>query len=182
MSAVMNDLLNPVGSRPGRRGTPSADEGGTSESSHRRGAPSTPGFGAGIRRAKARVFCAALADNRYVRKPCLFPIRIALAFLALTLLVGCGDKVKHLTSPLVPARPPRAFRMGFSAIPPKPDFTVLLAALDLWTRRADAAIMHISPPWDTLLKGYPADSAVPVLAEALPDYQPLEGLVPGIAL
>ena len=78
--------------------------------------------------------------------------------LALALgLGGCGSKV----APTAPSpAPPRTYRMGFSAIPPRADFALLLAALDLWRTRSDAAIMHVDPPWDTLLAGYPADSAV----------------------
>jgi hypothetical protein len=53
-----------------------------------------------------------------------------------------------------PAARPRPFRMGFSAIPPRPDQTVLLQGLDLWTaHHADAAIMHIAVPWVALLGG-----------------------------
>ena len=60
--------------------------------------------------------------------------------------------------------------MGFSAIPPRNDFTVLLAALEMWRTRSDAAIMHVDPPWDTLLAGYSADSAVINLHQGLADY------------
>src|SRR5262245_54401961 len=82
--------------------------------------------------------------------------RAALAALTLALLPalgGCGSKV-------APTAAPRTYRMGFSAIPPRADFSVLLAALEMWRTRSDAAIMHVDPPWDTLLAGYPADSAV----------------------
>jgi hypothetical protein len=94
------------------------------------------------------------------------------AFAALTLLLivatsGCSKKVVP-TGPT--PSPPRAYRMGFSAIPPKADFALLLAALDMWSTRSDAAIMHISPPWDTLLAGYSADSAVIKLHLGLADY------------
>jgi hypothetical protein len=50
--------------------------------------------------------------------------------------------------------------MGFSAIPPRPDEEILLANLAMWTARADAAIMHISPPWAALLSGTSATAAV----------------------
>jgi hypothetical protein len=72
-------------------------------------------------------------------------------------LAACSGK-----SPTMPGAsgPPRSFRMGFSAIPPKADFALLLAALDMWTRRADAAILHVSPPWAALLDGVAPDSAV----------------------
>ena len=85
--------------------------------------------------------------------------RAALAAIALATLVplaGCGSKVV----PTAPTAGPRTYRMGFSAIPPRNNFSDLLAALDMWRTRSDAAIMHVDPPWDTLLAGYPADSAV----------------------
>lgn len=76
---------------------------------------------------------------------------------ALAPLAGCGSKAR----PVRPGTPaPRTWRMGFSAIPPRADFAVLLANLDLWTRRADAAIVHEGVPWDSLLAGIPADSLV----------------------
>ena len=60
-----------------------------------------------------------------------------------------------------PSGPPRTFRMGFSAIPPRADQTVLLQSLNLWTSsHADAAIMHISVPWAALLGGIPAPQEV----------------------
>ena len=62
--------------------------------------------------------------------------------------------------PARPGLPPRSFRMGFSAIPPRPDLGLLLAGVDSFRRRADAAILHQSVPWAALLAGIPADSAV----------------------
>ena len=97
-------------------------------------------------------------------------LRSALAMLALaallTLLGGCGSKVAPPTGP----GPTRTYRMGFSAIPPRNDFAVLLQALEMWRTRSDAAILHVDPPWDTLLAGYPADSAVIKLHKGLVDY------------
>ena len=73
-------------------------------------------------------------------------------------LVACSDGD---TAPLEPpAGPTRTWRMGFSAIPPKSDEQVLLANLEMWTARSDAAIMHISPPWAALLSGVSATAAV----------------------
>ena len=103
----------------------------------------------------------------------LFPALVA-AVLGLG-LAGCSGKVKHPTSSGTPG-PPRSYRMGFSAIPPKPDFTLLLAALELWTRRADAAILHVSPPWAALLAGAAADSAVRLQHHGLVDYYRSKGL------
>lgn len=80
-----------------------------------------------------------------------------LAIALLATLASCSSKV-HPTAPGTQA--PRSYRMGFSAIPPRADFATLLASLEMWTRRADAAIIHIEPPWDSLLAGTRADSLV----------------------
>lgn len=88
------------------------------------------------------------------------PVPVPVLLLALALAAaaaGCGSG--H--DPTAPAPgPPRTWRMGFSAIPPRADFAVLLQALEMWTRRADAAILHIEPPWDSLLAGVRADTLV----------------------
>jgi hypothetical protein len=102
-------------------------------------------------------------------------MRVAL----LGLLLGCGGKHEH---PTRPAAPSRTFRMGFSAIPPRPDFNLTLAAIDLWTQRADAAILHFDPPWDTLLKGAPVDSAVILVHKPLVDYYRAKGLMVVVTL
>ena len=91
---------------------------------------------------------------------------LALALAALAAVNGCGSKVAPSTGP----GPARTYRMGFSAIPPRNDFATLIAALEMWRTRSDAAIMHVDPPWDTLLAGYPADSAVIKLHLDLANY------------
>lgn len=50
--------------------------------------------------------------------------------------------------------------MGFALNAPRPDFNLLLQALDLFTRRSDAAIMSNEAPWDSLLAGVPPDDFV----------------------
>ena len=92
----------------------------------------------------------------------------ALSAIAILLIAGASACSKHVTAPVV--RPPRTYRMGFSAIPPKADFALLIASLDMWRTRSDAAIMHISPAWDTLLAGYSADSVVIKLHLDLANY------------
>jgi len=73
--------------------------------------------------------------------------------LLLTIFTGCNNDV---TAP--GSLPRRTFHMGFSAIPPRPDFNILVASLNMWTQRADAAIMSYEVPWDSLLDGVPAES------------------------
>lgn len=76
-----------------------------------------------------------------------------LALVAAVLVCACGDAQG-------PGAAPRSFLMGFSPIPPKLDLDLLLANVDSFRRRSDAAILHQSPPWAALLAGIPADSAV----------------------
>ena len=78
--------------------------------------------------------------------------------IAITATLACSDGKSSPIEP--PSGPTRTWRMGFSAIPPKPDEQVLLANLAMWTARSDAAIMHISPPWAALLSGVSATVAV----------------------
>lgn len=68
---------------------------------------------------------------------------------------GCASKV---TSPAL--SPSRTYRMGFSAIPPRPDFPTQLAMLNLMVSHSDAALMLSEVPWDSLLAGTRPDSIV----------------------
>jgi hypothetical protein len=80
----------------------------------------------------------------------------AAVVLALGLLVaGCGGH----SSPTTP-HPVRTYLMGFSGVPPRADLPLLLQAIDLWSPRADAALVLNEPPWGELLRGVPADSLV----------------------
>ena len=84
---------------------------------------------------------------------------------ALLTLVACGDGSG-------PGLPPRTYLMGFSAIPPRFDGTTayVIAAIDTWVPHADAAIMHVSPPWAALLAGYPPAQAVDTVEVPLANY------------
>ena len=95
-------------------------------------------------------------------------VRRALFVCALAL--ACGDST-------APVRAPRTFRMGFSAIPPRPDQTVTLQSLNLWTSgHADAAIMHISVPYLALLSGLTAPQEVRGNEWGLANYYRAKGL------
>jgi hypothetical protein len=75
--------------------------------------------------------------------------------------IACGALAFACGGATQPAPVPRTFRMGFSAIPPKSDQTVLLQSLNLWTSsHADAAIMHVSVPYLALLNGIAAPQEV----------------------
>ena len=49
--------------------------------------------------------------------------------------------------------------MGFSAIPPSPNQSIVLTSLDMWGSRADAAIMHVDVQWAAMLAGNTATAA-----------------------
>jgi len=86
--------------------------------------------------------------------------------LFLLAVLACSDKGTapnaHLTA--------RTFRMGFSAIPPDSTQQSTFASLEAWTRRADAAIMHVSAPYKALLGGTSATTYVNTVDLPLANY------------
>jgi hypothetical protein len=54
----------------------------------------------------------------------------------------------------------RSYVMGFSVVPPRPDINVAVRSMEIWTRRADAAIMHLDVPWALLLAGASPEEAL----------------------
>ncbi|HET6761715.1 MAG TPA: hypothetical protein VFH13_06420 [Gemmatimonadaceae bacterium] len=50
--------------------------------------------------------------------------------------------------------------MGFSVVPPKPDLKIAVQSLEIWTKRADAAILHLDVPWALLLAGTSPEDAL----------------------
>ena len=101
--------------------------------------------------------------------------RCAGAIVLALMACGKGDG-KSPTSPASPSVPARTFRMGFSAIPPKATQESALATIDAWTRRADAAIMHNSVPYQSLLSGTPASTYVTTVDLPLANYYRAKGL------
>ncbi len=95
-------------------------------------------------------------------------MRLALVIAAL-LAVACSDSAG-------PAPPARTYRMGFSAIPPRNDSTIVVAAIDNWAKHADAAIMHVSPPWAAMLAGHSPAGLVDTLEVPLANYFRAKGL------
>lgn len=93
-------------------------------------------------------------------------IGLALAGL---LVAACSDAAG-------PAPAPRPYRMGFSAIPPRNDSTIVVAAIDNWAKHADAAIMHVSPPWAAMLAGHSPSGTVDTLEVPLANYFRAKGL------
>jgi hypothetical protein len=68
--------------------------------------------------------------------------------------------------------------MGFSAIPPRQDTPIpeIIAGIDRWATRADAAIIHASPPWAAMLGGYDPAMAVDTVQVPLTNYYRGKGL------
>ncbi|MDQ2930287.1 MAG: hypothetical protein M3Y05_05625 [Gemmatimonadota bacterium] len=75
-------------------------------------------------------------------------------------LLACGSDASG------PGEVTRSYLMGFSNFPPAPDVDLQRRAVEMWSSRADIAIMHIDPPWVALLAGGDADSLV--RADVLP--------------
>lgn len=86
------------------------------------------------------------------------PWRAGVAALALAALLSPGCS-KSPSAP-GPGGAARTWAMGFSGFPPVPDQAVAIAAIDMWSTRADVAIQHTGLPWDSLLAGVPADTLV----------------------
>lgn len=94
------------------------------------------------------------------------------AVLAGALLGGCSKD----SSPTGPAPNPRTYYMGFSWFPPRPDLNLALQTIGLWSTRADAALIAVSPPWDSLLAGRAPDSLVRNNELGLANYYRARGL------
>jgi hypothetical protein len=67
---------------------------------------------------------------------------------------GGGD------APKPPSGPSRTYVMGFSAIPPRLDQSLVGRTIDLWAQRADAGLVLQDPPWAELLAGQDPDALV----------------------
>jgi len=94
------------------------------------------------------------------------------ALLAGALLGGCSGK--H--GVVQPAPSPRTYYMGFSWFPPRPDINLALTTINLWSSRADAGLIQVSPPWDSLLAGRAPDSLVRNNELGLANYYRARGL------
>jgi hypothetical protein len=73
---------------------------------------------------------------------------------------GCQRAAREPPPPEVSSAGARSYRMGFSVVPPKPDIKVAVQSLEIWTRHADAAIMHMDVPWALLLAGSSPEDAL----------------------
>lgn len=66
--------------------------------------------------------------------------------------------------------------MGFSWFPPRPDLNLGLVTINIWSTRADAALIAVSPPWDSLLAGRAPDFLVRTNELGLANYYRARGL------
>jgi hypothetical protein len=82
---------------------------------------------------------------------------LALGFIATLVSFECAPAARE---PEVTAQGTRSYFMGFSIIPPRPDVKVAIQAAEIWTKRADAAIMHLDVPWALLLAGSSPEDAL----------------------
>jgi len=75
-----------------------------------------------------------------------------------------------------PPPPSRTYRMGFSSLPPKPDQAAAVAAIQMWSARADAAIYHFEVPYKALLSGMSATAQITAEHLGLAQYYRSRGL------
>lgn len=68
------------------------------------------------------------------------------ALLAATAVACSGGTAPH-------PGPPRTFRLGFSATPPRPTTESVLQTVDAWRSHADVALITQTVPWRALLSG-----------------------------
>jgi hypothetical protein len=66
--------------------------------------------------------------------------------------------------------------MGFSSFPPRPDIALLGPTIDLWSQRADMALILTEPPWEALLAGRSPDTLVRDNQLGLANYYRAKGL------
>jgi hypothetical protein len=97
---------------------------------------------------------------------------VALAAVALAAALACSNDDGSAPPP---AAPTRSYRMGFSGIPPVNDINVAIAAINMWSQRADAAMMSFELPWDSLLAGVPPETLVLRDQAALAGYYRAKG-------
>ena len=77
-------------------------------------------------------------------------VRRVMAVALVSAAGACAKQVPEVPPPSTETRP---YMMGFSVVPPKPDIKVAVRSMEIWTRRSDAAIMHLDVPWALLLAG-----------------------------
>jgi hypothetical protein len=75
-----------------------------------------------------------------------------------------------ITPPFTPAATTRTWRLGFSPNPPRPTVPDVIRGIDLWSPRAEVALLHDDVPWSKLLSGMSADAIIDQDKQGLVDY------------
>lgn len=55
------------------------------------------------------------------------------------------------STPADPATTARTYRMGFSAAPPRLETQSVIQTIEMWSKRGDAALLALTPPWKAML-------------------------------
>lgn len=90
--------------------------------------------------------------HAYEWSPCR-RVAVVFFFLMAAIIAGCGDNNGN-----GPSAPRRSYYMGFSAIPPRLDTTLLIPTLTLAAQHSDIGLIQLEIPWAVLL----ADTAAAV--------------------
>ena len=75
--------------------------------------------------------------------------------LAATMTIACSSGSAPTVAPV------RGYRLGFSALPPRPTTESVLATIEAWRTHADVALIELTVPWKALL----ADTAASFLVK-----------------
>lgn len=67
------------------------------------------------------------------------------ATVAVVVLIACSSGAAPRTTAA------RSYRLGFSALPPRPTTESVLATVEAWRAHADVALMSLTPPWKAML-------------------------------
>lgn len=74
--------------------------------------------------------------------------------LAATMAIACSSGSAPTVAPV------RSYRLGFSALPPRPTTESVLATIEAWRTHADVALIELTVPWKALLADTAASSLV----------------------
>jgi hypothetical protein len=94
-------------------------------------------------------------------------LRMLAAAPASLLLAACGG---DSSTPPPPPPQTRGWRLGFSPLPPRPTVQAVIDGIDLWSTRAELAIIHEEMPWTDLLAGMAPDAIIDRDKAELVDY------------
>jgi hypothetical protein len=95
------------------------------------------------------------------------PVSFYMLLLVTALLLGLSACKEETPMPA----PARTYRMGFLNSAPRFDnYDLFIRSLNIWTTRADAAIISLEVPWDSLLAGKSPEYYVLTTQKGLADY------------